>query len=222
MCSVNLDEVFLKLQVRACSVAVSWTSRNSDSGNREPNEDCSPNDPCPEAMVSSHQSGILNNSGVEEYPHMVTGAQKEICNRLHMIREEVPSYSPGISSGSQKNARSTSQVQFRSEKNRAIIGADQIIFALQQLVTNNISAIFNNKINRISKFPKSLTTTMPTFDGKSENIELFGDLFQTSLKIHNQLTEEDKMNYFHSLIPAMHYRHSKTSPAPIEKIWEEF
>ena len=41
---------------------------------------------------------------------------------------------------------------------------------------------------------------MPTFDGKSEKFELFEDLFQLSLKIHNQLTEEDKINYFHSLM----------------------
>ena len=38
---------------------------------------------------------------------------------------------------------------------------------------------------------------MPTVDGKSEKIELFEDLLQTSLKIHNQLTEEDRINYFH-------------------------
>ena len=41
---------------------------------------------------------------------------------------------------------------------------------------------------------------MPTFDGKSEKFELFEDLFQASLKIHNQLTEEDKIYYFHSLM----------------------
>ena len=41
---------------------------------------------------------------------------------------------------------------------------------------------------------------MPTFDGKSEKFELLEDLFQTSLKIHNQLTQEDKINYFHSLM----------------------
>ena len=41
---------------------------------------------------------------------------------------------------------------------------------------------------------------MPTFDGKSEKFELFEDLYQTSLKIHNQLTEGDKVNYFHSLM----------------------
>ena len=39
---------------------------------------------------------------------------------------------------------------------------------------------------------------MPTFDGKSG--KLFEDLFQTSLKIHTQLTEEDRINYFHSLM----------------------
>ena len=41
---------------------------------------------------------------------------------------------------------------------------------------------------------------MPTFDGKSEKFELFKDLFQTSLEIHNQLTEEDRIIYFHSLM----------------------
>ena len=40
----------------------------------------------------------------------------------------------------------------------------------------------------------------PPLTGKHKKIELFEDLFQTSLKIHNQLTEEDKINYFLSLI----------------------
>ena len=41
---------------------------------------------------------------------------------------------------------------------------------------------------------------MPIFDGKSEKFELSEDLFQTSLKIHNQPTEENKRNYFYSLV----------------------
>ena len=55
---------------------------------------------------------------------------------------------------------------------------------------------------------------MPTFDGKSEKFELFKDLFQTSLKIHNQLTEEDKINYFHSLMrgDALQTFKNNTSP----------
>ena len=41
---------------------------------------------------------------------------------------------------------------------------------------------------------------MPTFAGKSEKFELSENLFPTNLKIHNQLTEENKINYFHSLM----------------------
>ena len=55
-------------------------------------------------------------------------------------------------------------------------------------------------ISRISQLPKSLTTTMATFDVKSEKFGLFEDLLQTSLEIPNQLTEKDKINYFHSLM----------------------
>ena len=134
---------------------------------------------------------------------MVTEESEEIRNGHDMVtavQEEIPYCSSGISSGKQKKARSTSQPHFRSENTPATVEADQILLALQQLATNSNSANVNNNSNRISKLPKSLTTTMPTFDGKSEKFELFEDLFQTSLKIHKQLTEEDKINYFHSLM----------------------
>ena len=133
---------------------------------------------------------------------MVTGVTREICQHPHMTMEtqEIPYCSTSTSSGKQKKARSTSQPQLRSENTPATLEADQILLALQQLATNSNSANFNNNISRISKLPKSLTTTLPTFDGKSETFELFEDLFQTSLKIHNQLTEEDKINFFHSLM----------------------
>ena len=134
---------------------------------------------------------------------MVTGGPEAIRHNPHTMtatQEEIPYYSPTTSSAKQKKARSTSQPQLRSENTPATIEADQISLALQQLATNCNSANFNNNISPISKLPKSLTTTMPTFDGKSEKFELFDDLFQTSLKIHNQLTQEDKNNYFHSLM----------------------
>ena len=136
-------------------------------------------------------------------PDMVTGDSEEVHNDRNMVtavQEEIPYCSSGISSGKQKKARSKSQPQFRSENTPATIEADQILLALQQLATNSNSANVNNNNNRIPKLPKSLTTTMPTFDGKSEKFELFEDLFQTSLKIHNQLTEGDKVNYFHYLM----------------------
>ena len=136
-------------------------------------------------------------------PDMVTAATEEYRNGHAMVtavQEEIPYCSSGISSGKQKKARSTSQPQFRSENTPATIEADQFLLALQQLATNSNSANVNNNSNRFSKLPKSLMTTMPTFDGKSEKFELFEDLFQTSLKIHNHLTEQDKIYYFHTLM----------------------
>ena len=178
-------------QVRTCSVAVPGTSRNKNSENREATGDRFLDNPCSEVGYSSHYSGQLNNPEAENNPHMVTRGPEEIRQYHHMTtesQEEIPYYSPSTSSGKQEKARSTIQPQIRSENTPAINEADQILLALQQLATNSNSANFNNNISRSSKLPKSLTTTMPTFDGKSEKFELFEDLFQTSLKVHNQLT----------------------------------
>ena len=193
----RLDEFLLNPQVRTCSVAVPGTSRSSNLENQGTIEDRPSDDPGPEVEFSSPQFGA------ETDPHMETGVTSEIRQHPHMTmetQEEIPYCSTSTSSGKQKKARSTSQPQFRSEKTPATLEADQILLALQQLAMNSNSANFNNNISRISKLPKSLTTTMPTFDGKSEKFKMFEDLFQTSLKIHNQLTEEDKVNYFHSLM----------------------
>ena len=193
----KLDEFLLNPQVRTCSVAVPGLSRSSNLENQGTNEDRPSDDPEPEVEYS------FPPSRAETDPHMVTGVTRE--NRQHPrmtmgTQEEIPYCSTSTSSGKQKKARSTSQPQFRSENTPATLEADQILLALQQLTTNSNSANFNKNISRISKLPKSLTTTMPTFDGKSEKFELFEDLFQTNLKIHHQQTEEDKINYFDSLM----------------------
>ena len=207
----KLDEVLSNQQIQTYSETVPGTFRNTNVENQGANEDDSQSDPHPEGGLFRSQT--TQNSGPEAGHYMVTGAterhdivtgvSEEIRNGHDMVtavQEEIPYYSSGISSGKQKKVRCTSQPQFRSENTPATIEADQILLALQQLATNSNSANVNNNNNRISKLPKSLTTTMPTFDGKSEEFQLFEDLFQTSLKIHNQLTEEDKINYFHSLM----------------------
>ena len=117
-----------------------------------------------------------------------------------------------------KEKRFTIQQQFRNENIPATIEADQNLLALQQLASNSNSVNINNNINKISKLPKSITTTMPTFDGTSEKLELFEDLLQTSLKFHNQLTDQDKRNYFHLPCVVMRCRLSKTSAAQAERI----
>ena len=190
-------------------------SRNAFSTNQGTIEDDSQSDPHPEAGVFGNQT--IRKSGPKDRRAMVTGVQREsfcgrdmvtgatkqIGNRRDMVtgvHEEVTYCFPSTSSGKQEKSRSTSQRQFRSENTPATIDAVQILLALQQLANNNISANFHKNINRISKLPKSLTTTMPTFDEKSEKFELFDDFFQTSLKIHNEFIEDDRINYFHSLM----------------------
>ena len=189
----KLEEFLLNPQVRTCSVAARGTSRNSNSENRETHGDRSSNDPYPEPGCFPHHSGQLNSPQTETISHMVTE------NYPHMVTA-TPLLLPYYFVSKQKKARSTSQPQFRSENTPATIEADQVLLALQQLATNSNSANFNNNISRNSKTLKSLTTKMPTFDGKSKKFELFEDLFQTSVKIRNQLTQEDKVNYFHSFM----------------------
>ena len=186
---IKLDELLLNPQVRTCSVAVPGTTRNSGSENRETTGDRSLGDPCPKAVFSTCHSSNPNDSEQEEIHHMVTGVQ-----------EEIPYCSPGTSSTKQKKARSTGESQYRAENAPATIGADQILLALQQLATNSNSANFCNNSNKILKLLKSLTTAIPISAGNSKNFELFEDMFQTCFKIHNQLTEEDKIKFFHSLM----------------------
>ena len=197
------DEFLLNPQVRTCSVAVPGTSGCNNSENRETTWDRSSGDLCPEAMFFFRHSGQINSPEAEIDIHMVTGVQEVFRHYPQIMtetQEEIPYCSPSTSSGKQKKARSTSQPQFRSKNTPATIEADLILLTLQPLATNSNSANFNNNISRISNMPKSLTTTMPTFDRKSEKFELFEDLSQTSWRIYNPLTENDKIKYFHSLM----------------------
>ena len=164
----RLDNFLMNPLLEGHSGTTLETSRNVFSINQGTNEDDSQSDPHPEA-------GLLT-SGREDCHDITTGVQRENTQAHDMVTgvpEEVMSCSPSTSSGKQRKNRSTSQPQFRSENTPATIEAEQILLALQQLANYNKSAIFHNNVNRISKLPKSLTTTMPTFDGKSEKFELF-------------------------------------------------
>ena len=154
----------------------------------------------------------------DEVVHMVTGVGYDQENTS---TEEMTFQSPGTSTGKQMKVRSTSQPQFRSQNTPATLEADQILLALLQIANNANRTHLDDNINRIAKLPKSLTTTMPTFDGKTEKFELFEDLFQTSLKIHNQLSEEHRINYFHSLMRGDALQTFKNITSPARESLEE-
>ena len=107
-----------------------------------------------------------------------------------VAEEDVPYCSPGSPSRKQKEAHSTSLPQIRTENTLATIKADQALLAFQQLAGNGNSANFNNIINRISKRPKSITSTVPISDGKSEGFpKNMRDISEKTLKKRkNELT----------------------------------
>ena len=66
---------------------------------------------------------------------------------------------------------------------------------------NRLADVLVNLQNK----PPSMTirpvqTTPMTFDGKSEKFELFEDLFHTMIKMQPTMTEQMKINHFHSLL----------------------
>ena len=66
---------------------------------------------------------------------------------------------------------------------------------------NRLADVLVNLQNK----PHSMTirpvqTTPMTFDGKSEKFELFEDLFHTMIKMQPTMTEQMKINHFHSLL----------------------
>ena len=166
----RLDDFLLNPLLPGHSGTTPELSRHELNTSQGTNEDDSQNELRPEAGLFHGQ--LTQNSGPEDCHDMVTGATEQIgnCHNMTGVHEEVTYCPPSTSSGKQKKNRSTTQPQFRSENTPATIEADQILLALQQLANNNNSANFHNNINRITKLPKSLTTTMPTFDGKTEKL----------------------------------------------------
>ena len=101
--------------------------------------------------------------------------QEKTLNMVPRTQEGIHFCYLGTSSGKQKKARSTNQPPFRSKNISVTIDADEISSNLQKLASSINSATFNHNIARNIKLPKSLTTTIPTFSGESQNFELLVD-----------------------------------------------
>ena len=56
-----------------------------------------------------------------------------------------------------------------------------------------------------------------TFDGRSEKFELFEDLFHTMIKVQAEMSEQMRINHFHSLLRKTRFRRSETLPKPLDK-----
>ena len=96
----------------------------------------------------------------------------------------------GVSANHQENHQRSSSLPPPNQRYPDDI-IDKLLQSLQTATTNN---------SGVPRLPKAMSTTMPTFDGKTDKFEHFEDLFQTSLKIYPNITEEEKIHYFHSLL----------------------
>ena len=87
-----------------------------------------------------------------------------------------------------KKKRSTSY-SIRTGKQQSDIEIQQLAQTVAQLERQD-----NANYCLSPKMPKTLTASLPIFDGKTEKIELFADVFNTSLKMYPHPTEKEKVD----------------------------
>ena len=156
----------MELQFEVQCVGAPETYWNPNRKKQKPNEDRFHKHLHFENGTSICHSPQSLNSDSHGTIYMVTGAHKKIAY----------CYAGASSVKQQKYLRSSPQFQVHSMNTPAAVDADHNLLALQQQLSNSNSSIFNN-INRISKLPMSLATIKPTFEGKSEKVQLFENLF---------------------------------------------
>ena len=140
-------------------------------------------------VFSTHHSGNVKGSELEETHHIVTGVQKEIPTAPLDLRQK-------------NKRRRTLQVIYNFAVKTPLRQLERARFCWPS--NNWLRTVLQPNSTTTSResrhCPKCPTTKMPTFKGKSEKFELFEDLFPTRLKFLNQLTGEDRINYFHYLM----------------------
>ena len=88
-------------------------------------------------------------------------------------------------------AKRPKQLRSLSHQDRDRPTRSRLLFAPQSQIHQPVNAL---------PMPKSLTASLPVFEGKSEKFELFEDLFRNKNEMYPHLTEIRKINYFHSLL----------------------
>ena len=151
-----------------------------------------------------------------------TLSQKMAMKMVIVVHGEGTYCYPSTFSGKQNENCRTSQRQIRSENTPGRSKQTSFFFTLQQLANNKNSAIFHSNVNRITKLPKSITTTTQTFDGKSEKFQLFEDFFQTSSKFTISWLKMTESTTSTLLWGEMRYRHLKTLMTQPKIVWEKF
>ena len=148
---------------------------NAKNGLREGQDESLPNDEYPDLI--GHDMVTGDNESPNQVPEFLTG---RISSRNHLDRsyEDI-------------NLDTTIPAQ---ERIATAAGPDTITRLADVLMT------MQNRPTAQQLTIRPVNSNTMTFDGKSEKFELFEDLFHTMIKMQPEMTEQMKINHFHSLL----------------------
>ena len=199
----KLDEFVLNPEVRTLSGTVPRTFRNNGLESQEPTGDRSQSHPYPEVELSAVRCG----KPIAQTQNRPLTWWEEINRRF--------SIAPLVHHQSNKRRRAPHLSHCSAVRTpRGILKQTRFCWPFNNWQASAFVPTSTKKVTGNSKPPKFLTMTVHTFDRKSEKSQMLEDLFQTSLRIHNQLTEQDKIKSFLSLV-------SKPLADRTKKIWEK-
>ena len=175
-------------------------SSMSSSGNRDTEASLSPNSQGNREDSSGLKTKLLNKDSrsvgdlrdtMGRGHYMVTGANE--------AQQQIPEFLTG---------RIHSIPNLERQQSNHNVSLDTTLPAPQPEVPdtpqdplNRLADVLVNLQNKPrTKTIRPVQTTPMTFDGRSEKFELFEDLFHTMIKMQPAMTEQMKINHFHSLL----------------------
>ena len=135
-----------------------------------------------------HHNGELPNRNVHD---MVTGDNESPNQVNEFLTGRIPTRSHLDQSCEDINLDTTIPAQ---ERNATAVESDPIT-----RLADVLSTMQNRPTAQQLTIRPDNSNTM-TFDGKSEKFELFEDLYHTMIKMQPEMTEQMKINHFHSLL----------------------
>ena len=145
-----------------------------------------------DSSTSKHNHDHQNDGGINLNAYdMVTGDNESPNQVPEFLTERILSRNHLDQSYEDINLNTTIPAQERP----APVAESDPITRLADVLTN-----MQNRPTAQQLTIRPVNSNTMTFDGKSENFELFEDLFHTMIKMQPEMTEQMKINHFHSLL----------------------
>ena len=180
-------------------------------------------EPIPEVQLNSNMKNTLRNGQDED--HLNNDYPNQNVHDMVTGENEFPNTVPEFLTG---------RIPSRNHLNRSYedINLDTTIPAQERIATavehdpiSRLADVFTNMQSRPTAQNLTIRTvnsnTM-SFNGKTEKFELFEDLFHTMIKMQPEMTEQMKINHFHSLLQKTLCRRLETSAQPTDKLLKTY